>query len=83
MVTLAFESDAPQIRLKLRMKKKEFQDGIQLWLVLPKNVSYVLSLVVDDEGKEDEEKADVIINIKELDDVLIKDVGNHISSSGK
>ena len=27
--------------------------------------------------------ADVVINIKELDDVLIKDVGNHIQSSGK
>lgn len=37
---------------------------------------------LDLEG-EDEETADVTINIKELDDVLIKDVGNHIASSGK
>lgn len=36
-----------------------------------------------DEEDDDAEKADVIINIKELDDVLIKDVGNKISSSGK
>ena len=32
---------------------------------------------------EEEDKADVTINIKELDDVLIKDVGNHIALSGK
>lgn len=36
-----------------------------------------------DEDGEDEEKADVVINIKELDDVLMKDVGNHIATSGK
>ena len=36
------------------------------------------------EGDEEEaEKADVIINIKELDDVLFKDVGNKIAASGK
>jgi hypothetical protein len=39
--------------------------------------------VGEEEDGEDEEKADVIINIKELDDVLIKDVGNRIASSGK
>ena len=42
----------------------------------------VTILVLDPEG-EDEEVADVTINIKELDDVLIKDVGNHIASSEK
>ena len=31
----------------------------------------------------EDEKADVVINIRELDDVLMKDVGNHIASSGK
>ena len=36
--------------------------------------------VVDDE---DTEKADVVIAIRELDDVLMKDVGDKIAASGK
>ena len=66
------------------MKRREFQDG------MCKGVSSAVSLVMcvvpavgTEEDAEDEEKADVIINIKELDDVLIKDVGNHIASSNK
>ena len=31
----------------------------------------------------EEEDVDVIINIRELDDVLMKDVGNKIQESGK
>lgn len=48
-------------------------------------ISAPLSSTVEtgEDSGEDEEKADVVINIKELDDVLIKDVGNHIASSGK
>ena len=65
------------------MKKKEFQDGSYGFHYPRMCQLCFIIFVVDDEGKEDEEKADVIINIKELDDVLIKDVGNHISSSGK
>ncbi|XP_064382225.1 IQ motif and ankyrin repeat domain-containing protein 1-like isoform X2 [Halichondria panicea] len=52
-----------QIRLKLRMKKKEFQD-------------------LGDE-EDDDVKVDVVINIRELDDVLLKDVGNKITNSDK
>ena len=40
-------------------------------------------VVRTDEDEEEAEKADAIINIKELDDVLIKDVGNKIAGSGK
>ena len=36
--------------------------------------------VVDDE---DTERADVVIAIRELDDVLMKDVGDKIAASGK
>ena len=39
--------------------------------------------VTTDEEEEEAEKADTIINIKELDDVLMKDVGNKIAASGK
>lgn len=39
--------------------------------------------VTTDEDEEEAEKADTIINIKELDDVLMKDVGNKIAASGK
>lgn len=81
--------DIIQVRLKLRMKRKEFQDGMVAitapWPV-DDNVWRLhdsLTAVGMEEGGEDEEKADVIINIKELDDVLMKDVGNHIASSGK
>lgn len=36
--------------------------------------------MVEDEEKE---RADVVITIRELDDVLMKDVGNKIAASGK
>jgi len=39
--------------------------------------------VIGEDEEEEEEKANVVINIRELDDVLIKDVGNNIASSGK
>lgn len=38
----------------------------------------------DDESSESsDEYSDVTINIRELDDVLMKDVGNRIAQSGK
>ena len=38
--------------------------------------------VVGDDDEE-QEKADVVIPIQELDDVLMKDVGDRIAASGK
>ena len=35
------------------------------------------------EEEEGKEKADVVIPIKDLDDVLMKDVGDKIAASGK
>ena len=43
---------------------------------------HILSVTVGDEEGEPE-KADVVIPIRELDDVLMKDVGDRIASSGK
>ena len=43
----------------------------------------VMSAVIGEDEEEEDEKVNVVINIRELDDVLIKDVGNNISSSGK
>lgn len=43
-------------------------------------VLLVHDTVVDDE---DTERADVVIAIQELDDVLMKDVGDKIAASGK
>ncbi len=45
------------------------------------NLIMCTCIVVMEEAEE--EKTDVIVNIRELDDVLIKDVGDHIASSGK
>ena len=42
-----------------------------------------MSAVIGEEEEEEDKKVNVVINIRELDDVLIKDVGNNISSSGK
>ena len=39
--------------------------------------------VIGEDDEEEEEKANEVINIRELDDVLIKDVGNKIASSGR
>ena len=43
-------------------------------------ISSYICTVVEDEEKE---RADVVITIRELDDVLMKDVGNKIAASGK
>lgn len=49
------------------------------------HLSYILGLYVDLdlEDLEEEVKADVVINIRELDDVLMKDVGDKIAQSNK
>lgn len=45
---------------------------------------YVLVHIdLDLEDLEEEVKADVVINIRELDDVLMKDVGDKIAQSNK
>lgn len=36
-----------------------------------------------DDDDDDDVKVDVVINIRELDDVILKDVGNKIASSNK
>lgn len=54
---------------------------VNIQLISPLDISRFSALVGIE--NDDDEKADVTINIKELDDVLIKDVGNHIASSGK
>ena len=38
--------------------------------------------IIDDSSVENEQ-VDVVINIRELDDVLMRDVGNKIADSGK
>ena len=43
----------------------------------------ILETVADGGEEEEDDKADVVINIKELDDVLMRDVGNRIASSNK
>lgn len=35
------------------------------------------------EEEEEDAKVDVIVNVRELDEVLMKDVGNKIAESGK
>lgn len=52
-------------------------------LVSPSSPFLWYNIVGVEEDEEDAEKADVIINIKELDDVLMKDVGNNIAASDK
>ena len=48
------------------------------------HLSYILGLYVDLDLEDLEEvKADVVINIRELDDVLMKDVGDKIAQSNK
>lgn len=49
------------------------------------HLSYILGLYVDLdlEDLEEEVKGDVVINIRELDDVLMKDVGDKIAQSNK
>lgn len=39
--------------------------------------------IVGDTDEDEETKVDVVINIRELDEVLIKDVGNKIAASDK
>ena len=43
----------------------------------------MLTFVAGSEEDEEEVKVDAIANIKELDEVLMKDVGNKIAQSGK
>ena len=43
----------------------------------------VLTGLVGSEEDEDDVKVDAIANVKELDEVLMKDVGNKIAQSGK
>ncbi len=39
--------------------------------------------VIGEDEDEEEDKANIVINIRELDDVLMKDVGNKIAFSDK
>ena len=38
---------------------------------------------LDEAEEEDEVKVDVLVRVRELDDVLMKDVGDKIAQSGK
>lgn len=47
---------------------------------------YISTVYIDDEHEgsdPDEITADIIVNIREMDDVLMKDVGNKIADSDK
>lgn len=45
---------------------------------------WLIDVYTDDESSEtNDEISDATINIRELDDVLMKDVGNKIAESGK
>ena len=81
-----YNSYCIQARLSLRMKRREFSDGNQIYshvaCSLYHNLLCQLGTVLEDSDFE-EEKADVVVPFKELDDVLMKDVGDKIASSGK
>lgn len=69
------------LRAKFAVKQHLFRN-ICRWFtrLIGAIVLLVLDTVVDDE---DTERADVVIAIRELDDVLMKDVGDKIAASGK
>ena len=63
----------------MRMKRKEFDKGLlTVWLF------HILFIdTYTDADEEEEVQADVVATVRELDDVLIKDVGDKIAGSGK
>lgn len=65
----------------MRMKRKEFKSGKLHYDSDAKNVSIILD--IDDEEDDENTPVDVTVNIREMDDVLMKDVGNKIAESNK
>lgn len=63
------------------MKRKEFKSGKLHYDSDAKNVSIILD--IDDEEDDENTPVDVTVNIREMDDVLMKDVGNKIAESNK
>lgn len=52
-----------------------------LWKVI--NFLFPPIIPIVDDSSVENEHVDVVINIRELDDVLMRDVGNKIADSGK